>query len=470
VPSLFRALKSGGESRSDPSLSLEEYAGFFTHNGLQYPFQGAQSLGGKTEDIASNFEGYVQSAYKANGIVFACMLVRLLLFSEARFQFRRRRGGRPGELFGTPALKALEEPWTNGTTGRLLTKMIQDVDLAGNFYALRRPGNKIRRLRPDWVTIILGSEADADADGWDVDAEVLGYAYQPGGPNGRRQPEFYLPELVAHWAPIPDPLASYRGMSWLTPVVREIMGDQAATTHKLKFFEQGATPNVAVSMGDAVTDPEDFKRWMEAFDGQYKGVANAYKTMWLAAGAKAEVIGADMKQIDFKTTQGAGETRIAAAAGVPPVIVGLSEGLQAATYSNYGQARRRLADGTMRPLWRDAAGALASIIDVPPASELWYDDRDIPFLQEDQKDAAEIQQVDSSSIKQLVEAGFTPESVVLAVKAGDLSLLKHTGLYSVQLQPANPAGDLTDGNPKRGVPDIEGARIIRGLLDQRSSS
>jgi phage portal protein BeeE len=56
-------------------------------------------------------------------------------------------------------------------------------------------------------------------------------------------------------------------------------------------------------------------------------------------------------------TQGAGETRIAAAAGVPPVIVGLSEGLQAATYSNYSQARRRFADGTMRPLWRNAAVA-----------------------------------------------------------------------------------------------------------------
>jgi hypothetical protein len=63
-----------------------------------------------------------------------------------------------------------------------------------------------------------------------------------------------------------------------------------------------------------------------------------------------------MKQIDFKVTQGHGETRIAAAAGVPPIIVGLSEGLEAATYSNYGQARRRFADVTMRPLWRERGG------------------------------------------------------------------------------------------------------------------
>jgi hypothetical protein len=34
-------------------------------------------------------------------------------------------------------------------------------------------------------------------------------------------------------------------MSWLTPIVREIMGDNAATTHKLKFFENaGDSPMV----------------------------------------------------------------------------------------------------------------------------------------------------------------------------------------------------------------------------------
>jgi hypothetical protein len=46
----------------------------------------------------------------------------------------------------------------------------------------------------------------------------------------------------------------------------------------------------------------------------------------------------------------------------------------------------------MRPLWRNVAGSLANIVAVPPSAELWYDDRDIPFLQEDQQDAAVIQQ------------------------------------------------------------------------------
>jgi hypothetical protein len=88
----------------------------------------------------------------------------------------------------------------------------------------------------------------------------------------------------------------------------------------------------------------------------------------------------------------------------------------------------------MRPLWRNMAGSLANIIDVPANAELWYDDRDIPFLQEDQKDAAEILSIKAQAIKALTEAGFT--NAVEAIEAGDLNRLTHTGLFSVQLQPA----------------------------------
>ena len=95
------------------------------------------------------------------------------------------------------------------------------------------------------------------------------------------------------------------------------------------------------------------------------------------------------------------------------MIVGLSEGLQAATYSNYGQARRRFADLTMRPLWRNAAGSLEWIINTPQVNagraELWYDERDIAFLQEDRKDLAEIQTANASAMRQLIDGGFEPD-------------------------------------------------------------
>ena len=168
---------------------------------------------------------------------------------------------------------------------------------------------------------------------------------------------------------------------------------------------------------------------------------NAYKTLNLYPGADIVSVGSDFRQADFKQVQGAGETRIAAAAGVPPVIVGLSEGLQAATYSNYSQARRRFADGTIHPLWQNAAGSLEVI--APRAGlrgggtnvRLWYDVWGVPFLREDATDQAAIAQQQATTIKTYIDSGFTPESAVAAVEAGDSGLLEHSGLVSVQLQP-----------------------------------
>ena len=40
---------------------------------------------------------------------------------------------------------------------------------------------------------------------------------------------------MCHFAPIPDPLSRFIGMSWLTPILREIQSDQAMGKHQTKF-------------------------------------------------------------------------------------------------------------------------------------------------------------------------------------------------------------------------------------------
>lgn len=459
---LLRTLAGRREERADP-LSMEQWMGMFGLGGPT-PFLTQSSLGGKTEEIGADFTGMVRGAYKANGIVFACMVARMTLFAEARFQFQRLQSGRPGDLFGTRDLALLETPWPNGTTADLLSRMIQDADLSGSWYGARRPA-MIQRLQPDWVTIIMGSR-NPDPDAGMLDTEVLGYSYKPGGPMSNAKAIPLLSEEVAHFSPLPDPAAHYRGMSWLTPVIREVMGDQAATEHKLKFFEQGATPCLVVSL-DAQIEREAFERWVEMFSAKTEGIENAYKNLYLGAGARAERVGADLKQVDFKVVQGAGETRIAAAAQVPPIIAGLSEGLAASTYSNFGSARRLFADRTLRPLWRQAAGALSSITAVPTDARLWYDDRDISFLQEDVRDDAGIQSLQSVSIRQLIDAGFEPDSVVAAINAGDLKRLRHTGLFSVQLQ---PPGTQLPASVRQSVIEGQESRstLLAGLLGVRA--
>jgi phage portal protein BeeE len=295
--------------------------------------------------------------------VFACILARLLVFSEARFQFQRLTNGRPADLFGTPDLALLENPWPNGTTGELLARMEQDGSLAGNFFATvvdDSDGRRIRRLRPDHVTIVTGSRSGGPLA---LDARVVGYIYHPYGSGSERDSELLTPDRVAHWTPIPDPDAQWRGMSWLTPVIREIQGDLAASDHKLKYFKNGATGGIAVSYDKAVS-PDSVARFAELFKQKHAGTDNAYKTFHFGGGADVTTIGADLKQLDFKVTQGAGETRIAAASGVGAVIAQLSEGLHGSALiaGNFNAAKRRFTDGTMRPLWRSACGAVLEVL------------------------------------------------------------------------------------------------------------
>ncbi|MDH2429328.1 phage portal protein [Sphaerisporangium sp. TRM90804] len=390
------------------------------------------------ERIENDFEGYAAGIYKRSGPVFSLMDVRAKVFSEARFQFRRYRNGRPGDLFGESTLERLENPWPGGTTGDMLARMLQDADLAGNGWLTYHAG-RIRRMRPDRVTIVLGSRSEPDGDmpaGYlPLDVEVLGYMYSPQA-LGSDGDIFLLPSQVAHFAPIPDPEAHFRGMSWLTPLLREVSADTAATTHKLKFFENAASPRFVVRV-DANMEPEKFKRFRAIMEEGHAGVDNSFRTMYLGGGADITPLTFDLRQLDFKAVQGGGETRLASAAGVPPVIAGFSEGLAGSSLNagNYSAAKRRFVDATMRPLWRNAAGSLATLVDVPKDAELWYDARDIPFLHEDARDAADIFQVRMETINSAVREGFTADSAKAAVAAEDENLLVHTGLVSVQLQP-----------------------------------
>jgi hypothetical protein len=439
---LRRFWGGGRQVERDMALSLSQYvAQYFSYGGFQYPLGTYLSSyqGTAAEGIDRQFAGYVQGAYKSNGVVFACMLARMMLFSQARFKFRQIRKSGPGDLFGTPSLAILDHPWTNATTADLLARAIQDADLAGNFYGARI-GPNIRRLRPDWTFIVLGSPnnpydglAEDIQTGSAIDVDVVGYGYQPGGPASGAPLKTFLPHEVCHFAPIPDPIANFRGMSWVEPIVREVQADTAANIHKLKFFENGATSNTWVSFDPSI-GKEAFDAWVAKYRENHEGVLNAYKTLFLGGGATPKVIGADFEQMDFKVVQGAGETRIAAAAGVPPIIVGLSEGLASATYSNYGQAVRHFGKGAMSWLWRNMAGSMATVVPPPPNSELWYDTRDIPYLQEEEKDAVEIRQTEAATMGQLINAGFEPDTVIDAVTSGDLSRLVHSGLVSVQLQ------------------------------------
>jgi HK97 family phage portal protein len=371
------------------------------------------------ERIGDNFISWSTDGVGGNPIVFAVLNARINLFTEAEFKFRNLSDKK---LFGSPELLKLERPWPSGTTGDLLARMEQDVFLAGNAF-IRDAGSRLERLRPDRVEIVTLMDNETGA------VEVVGYVYRRDGVGE----EFYPVEQVAHWAPIPDPLAEHKGMSVLTPVVREINSDLAMTTHKQTFFDNSATPNLVIKYNTKLTK-ETIDRLRERFNARYSGPTGE-KTMVLDEGADMTIVGNSFEQMAFTDVQKAGEARIAMAASVPPIVAGLQAGLDAATYSNYGQALKAFGDNFMRAHWRSVCAALEPLVNVPAGARLWYDTTDIAALQEGESQRAEANRTRATAMGELIRAGYTPDSVTNAVIADDFSLLSHTGAIPTALYP-----------------------------------
>jgi len=457
--SLWSRLTGKSKTAPDESRdisSLEDYVNAFNYGGLWYGAGISQTATLDPIKIGSEFAALATAGFGGNPVIASCMGLRMRVFASTRFRFQRLRDGKAGDYFGSPALRMLERPWVGGTTQNLLTQMIVDADLAGNSFWVR-DGAEIVRLRPDWVEIAV--EWRRNREGAVIGRRKLGYVYYEGGKHSGSDGAAFLADEVAHFMPTPDPLAPFRGMSPLTPIIRELEADIQMTKHKRKFFENGATPNMVIKHPTGAT-MEKIIAFDKALDDKVAGTSNAYKRLNLYPGADVTIAGATLSQIDFKSVQGAGETRIAAALGVPPALAGLSEGLQGSSLNagNFSAARRLFADGTADHLWREAAGSLEVLVPPPGIDSILAHDPDVPFTREDRADAANIEQVKATTISSLITSGYEPASVIAAVEAGDYRLLVHSGLYSVQLQKpgANEAPAATDAPepPARALPGI----------------
>lgn len=403
------------------------------------------TMAGSVEPPFNNFTEYATYGFGGNAIVFAAIQVRARFLSEIEFKFQNLGDRR---LFGSPLLGVLEQPWPNGSTGELVVRMEQDASISGNAYIHRTTSGRLQRLRPDWVQIIT--------DGY----EPFGYMYTPGGTGEGT----LLPVTdVAHYAPIPDPEAQYRGMSWLSPIAREIMSDRAMEEHRNRFFRNAATPNMIIKVEQALS-ADDRQVLEQAVARKYENVQNAYKTMIVDRGADVTVVGNSMTEMGYADVQGVGEVRIAAAAGVPPQLLGTQLGLKSSTFTNYTQSFRFFADGTIRPLWRQMASALETVVDVPAGARLWYDDRFVPALQQDAQDEANIYDANARTIGALIRAGFEPDAAVDAVANSDLSVLggAHLGFLPTTLQPDEgdgpqvAVGGVADEDTSPSDPEVNG--------------
>ena len=216
---------------------------------------------------------------------------------------------------------------------------------------------------------------------------------------------------------MPDPLAQFRGMSWLTPVMREVGADTAMTEYKIAHLQSGAMPGLVIKYPRRLSEPT-VDRLRRRLQAKFGGPENAGKTLVLDEGADVTVAGSTLEQLQAVAITEAGERRICSAAGVPLEVVGLKDG-------DYVAAMRRFADLWARPHWRMACASLQHLVkNIPPQGvRLWFSVDDVAALREGELTRAQSLLVRAQGVQSLVMAGFTRESAVAAVVSGDISQL-----------------------------------------------
>lgn len=441
MPNLLGRLRGQVDTSSERSDWFQKF--FF--NGTPHPLFPAGSMpGSPAEHVGGSLTDRVNMVRERNGVVAAAVHARALLVSQLRFAWRDEI---TGNVFGDGTLAPLERPGSDSRP-RLLSRLEEDVCWTGNAY-VRRVGGTLYRLRPDWVDLIVGSNESPDDVAHGADAEVVGYRYWPGGNRDSGTPMAIAVTDVAHIAPEAHPLRAFVGASWVTSILRDIVSDGQATDHIEQYFEHAATANMVVKAPEGLTRDQFFD-WVKNSKAAQEGVQNAWSNMYVASGTDVQVVGSQLADLDLKQLTGAFEARITVRSRVPAPVLGTREGMQGSALNsgNYGQVRRLWADGWFSPYADIWCASLEQI--VPPRRsfvELTYLRDRILFLQEDEKDAAEIVRTMANSIRTLSDGGYDPTSVIEAVHTGDLSKLVHTGRPSVQLQSdaevsaASPGGD-----------------------------
>src|SRR5690606_2407293 len=208
------------------------------------------------------------------------------------------------------------------------------------------------------------------------------------------------------------------------------------------FFRRGAQLGVAVTVTkDKAVTADKMRQFKEEFLSKHQGARNAHEPLFLGPGADVKIIEADPSSWDTRSISGLSETHIAGAAGVPPVVAGLSEGLSGSSLNagNYKVAAQGFVERTIRPLWRSFCDAMQPLVEEPTRRKgtggpvrLTVDEREVSVLNDDRQKDAEVLATYAKTINGLIAMGYTPESCRDLIVTSNPAVLVHAGLVSVQ--------------------------------------
>lgn len=303
------------------------------------------------------YASFAAEGYNANAIVNAAIREIATSASMPDYKLMREMPDGGKEEVKNEIAFLLDHPNESQDQSDFVELATVYLMVSGNAYVMRvRNGSgriiALRLLRPDRVQVKIG-----------MDGNVAYYEYTLDG----RMYDLRA-EDVAHLK-LPNPYDDVYGLSPLQVVARYVNLDTSISTFLRAYFANAGVPAGILKVNRRITSQQEAdaarQKWRSSFGGPrgWHGIAV------LDEDAEYQQVAPNIGDMDASTITAQTETRICAALGVPPILIGLQSGLDASTYSNYAQAREAFWDETVTPLVHRLEAFFERVLELPESED-----------------------------------------------------------------------------------------------------
>lgn len=221
-----------------------------------------------------------------------------------------------------PALNVWHRPNNFYTRNRFVETVQQHMDLTGEQWWVLVRDQRIPSLgpveiwpvRPDRMTPVP-----------DRDRFIAGYIYT--SPTGEKIP---LDVADVVFVPMPNPLDPYRGLGPVQALMIEIDSARYTAQWNRNFFLNSAQPGGVIEVAGDLSDDE-YKKMVEHWREQHKGVNAAHRVAVLENGAKFTSTAFSQKDMQFVQLRQVSRDALREAFGIPKFALGDVDDVNRAT-------------------------------------------------------------------------------------------------------------------------------------------
>lgn len=301
----------------------------------------------KVNWIAPIFDRLMREGYQANAAVFACITSYAFAFPEARMKVVDRDGN---PLPDDPVQALLDAPNPDMHYRQLAQQLVIYLLIGGNAYLhkVRDGYGRVVSLYPYHIDNIKPVPSPT--------AWIDHFIYSIGSEAGR---QISRDDIVHCKWPSVNPAAPWEGLAPILALAREIDTINEAIRYQYALLKNDAVPQTVFSFPAGADVHDDDLRQFKAAARQGFGGDGRGSVAVLRGGMTVQRIGLDFQELALDALSKVPEARIAAGFAIPPIVAGLSAGLETATYSNYAQARQQWVQNVLVPLWLLIADTLS---------------------------------------------------------------------------------------------------------------